>query len=116
MKTLEELKQYYSNATKEKIIFDNYQDMLRVVELQQENEQLKADYCNKAQVERDILLQQKEELIKWLMKLVEECDELVTLNSICAEGTKRTEDIAKLRKIVYQEILSKLKESDKDVS
>ena len=107
MKDLEELKQYYSNATKEEIIFDNYQDMLRVVELQQENEQLKADYGNIAQVERDILLQQKEELIKHCENEIFSQKESIELLS-----NKKYADIHIGKINAYKEVLSKLKERE----
>ena len=38
----------------------------RNTELLEENQQLKADYGNKAQVERDLLLEEKQELINYL--------------------------------------------------
>src|SRR5574344_2768132 len=77
-------------------------------QLQQENEQLKADYGNKAQVERDILLQQKEELIKHCENEIFSQKESIELLS-----NKKYADIHIGAIHAYKNVLSKLKESDK---
>jgi predicted RNase H-like nuclease (RuvC/YqgF family) len=75
---------------------EEYQELKKELsQLQQENEQLKADYGNKAQVERDILKQENIDLKQKMIRILENID--VSYN----EWEKWKDD------------LSKLKESDK---
>ena len=43
-------------------IDNNYEMANKIIKLKKENERLKADYGNKAQVERDLLLEENEKL------------------------------------------------------
>ena len=80
-----------------------YRDSKKVKELEKENQELKADYGTKAQVERDLLMEENQELKKQLkikhdgfMASVEESCELAE------ENQKYKEVIDKIRKIIYE--------------
>ena len=79
-----------------------------VLKIINENKQLKADYGNKAQVERDILLQEKQELIDYL-----KVEQLFYYNRY--KCSKKLEDLKKYNYLIneYDKILSKIEKSDK---
>lgn len=81
---------------------------LTVEKLEKENKQLKADYGNKAQVERDILLQEKQELIDYLKE-----EQLFYYNQY--EYSTQQEDLKRYNRLVneYDKILSKIERSKK---
>ena len=81
---------------------------LTVENLEKENKQLKADYGNKAQVERDILLEEKQELIDYL-----KVEQLFYYNQY--KCSKKLEDLKKYNYLIneYDKILSKIEKSDK---
>ena len=77
-------------------------------ELIREIQQLKADYGNKAQVERDLLLEEKQDLINYLKEKKKEYIELY--NKSCdIIDFDRYESL----NILCEEILSKIEKSDK---
>ena len=80
----------------------------RNTELLEENQQLKADYGNKAQVERDLLLEEKQDLINYLKEKKEEYIKLYNISCDIIDF-----DRYECLKILCEEILSKIEKSDK---
>ena len=80
----------------------------RNTELLEENQQLKADYGNKAQVERDLLLEEKQDLINYLKEKKEEFIKLYNISCDIIDF-----DRYECLKILCEEILSKIGENDK---
>ena len=75
----------------------------RNTELLEENQQLKADYGNKAQVERDLLLEEKQDLINYLKEKKEEYIKLYNISCDIIDF-----DRYECLKILCEEILSKI--------
>ena len=67
--TSEHWKEYYKNVPIDCIFDDLVIDINEIKRLTEENQELKADYGTKAQVERDLLMEENQELKKQLEEL-----------------------------------------------
>ena len=67
--TSEHWKEYYKNVPIDCIFDDLVIDIKEIKRLTEENQELKADYGTKAQVERDLLIEENQELKKQLEEL-----------------------------------------------
>ena len=81
---------------------------MMIDKLQKENQQLKADYGNKSQVERDLLLEEKQDLINYIKEKKEEYIKLYNISCDIIDF-----DRYECLNILCEEILSKIGENDK---
>ena len=70
--TAEHWKEYYKNVPLDCIFDDLVIDINEIKRLAEENQELKADYGTKAQVERDLLMEENQSLKKQLQNISSE--------------------------------------------